>query len=84
MDRPAKVVHCANSDCVDKAFPRAWEGVPRDRRDVSQEKLDDYRAIHLGRDTARIQRCVWASCSRSGMESPDDGDSRPVLAEGVG
>ena len=84
MDRPAEAIQGANRDRVDKTFQRAWEGVSRDRRDVSQEELDDNGTVYSGRDAAGIQRCVWATCSQSGMESQDDGYPRPVLEERMG
>jgi len=73
VDCPAEAIQRSDSDRVDKAFSRTRERVPRDRRDVSQEKLDDGGAVRLRRDAARVRRCVWAACSQSGMEDPYDG-----------
>ena len=84
MDRPAEAIQSAGRDRVDKAFPRTWEGVYRDRRDVPQEGLNDDRTIYSGWDAARVQRCVREACSQSRMEDPDDGYPRPVPEERMG
>jgi hypothetical protein len=74
VDFTAEVVQGASGDRVDKAFPGAWERVPRDRRDVPQEKLDDDGAVLPRWDAAGVQRRVRTTCGQSGMEDPDDRD----------
>ena len=54
MGCPVETVQGANRDRVDKAFSGAREGVSRDRRDVSQEKLDDDGAVRPRRNAAGV------------------------------
>ena len=84
MDHPAEVIQGASRDRVDKALQRAWEGVSRDRRDVPQEELDDDGTVYSRWDAPGVQRCVWTTCSQSGMEDPYDGYPGPVLEERMG
>ena len=79
-----EVIQRSDSDRVDKAFSGTRQRISRDRRDVSQQKLDDDGAVRLGRDAAGVRRCVWAACGQSGEEDADDRCSRPVLEERMG
>lgn len=55
MDRPVEVIHCTDSNDMDKAFPGAPKRISGDRRDVPQEKFDHVRAVRLRWGASGVQ-----------------------------